>query len=87
MPIDVTEIQKGWIYRTQKNQERLVLGWDKDDRVVYSSRGGNVMNPFHNCHVKCSAQRFADAVEEKVREVPDVQPFIDGNNAQTVIVR
>lgn len=87
MPIDIADIKKGSVYRTKNNQERLVLGWDKDGRVVYSSRGGNVMNPFHNCHVRCSEQHFANAVEEKVREVPNVQPFIVANNAQTVIVR
>ena len=52
MAIAVSEIKKGWIYRTRNNQERMVLGWDKDGRVVYASRGGNVKNPFHNCHVR-----------------------------------
>lgn len=87
MSIEVSDIIKGCIYRTEKNQERLVLGWDKDDRVVYSSRGGNVKNPFHNCHVRSSDARFAKAVKEKVGNVADVQPYIIANNAQTVVVR
>lgn len=87
MSIAVSEIKKGWIYRTKKNQERIVLGWDKDGRVVYSSRGGNVKNPFHNCHTRSSEARFAKAVESAVEEVPDVEPFIKANNAQTIVVR
>ena len=87
MPIEIAEIAKGCIYRTKRNQERLVLGWDKDGRVVYSSRGGNLKNPFYNCHVRSSEARFAKAVDSKVRDVTDVQPYIIANNAQTVVVR
>lgn len=87
MPIPVSDIHKGGIYPTPNKQERLVLGWDADGRVVYSSRGGNVVNAFKNCHTRCSESRFAQAVGAKVRDVPDVQPFIIANNAQTVVVR
>jgi hypothetical protein len=87
MAIAIGDIEKGWIYRTKNNQERLVLGWDKEGRVVYASRGGNVMNEFKNCHTRSSNQRFAEAVDKKVREVPDVAPFVIANNAQTVVVR
>lgn len=87
MPINATDIEKGWVYRTNTNQERLVLGWDKDGRVVYSSRGGNVMNPFKGNHTRCSESKFAEKCDTKVRQVPDVGPFIAANNAQTVVVR
>ncbi len=87
MQISVSDIQKGWIYRTPTNQERLVLGWDKDDKVVYSSRGGNVMNEFKNSRTTSSAETFAQACSEKVREVSDIDKFIDDNNAREVVVR
>jgi len=87
LAILVSEIERGWVYRTPSNQERLVLGWDKDGRVVYSPRGGNAMNPFHNDRTSCSAETFARACSEKVRQVPDIAPFITANNAQDVVVR
>ena len=39
MAMAESDILKGWIYRTSNLQERLVLGWDRDGRIVYSSRG------------------------------------------------
>jgi hypothetical protein len=87
MTISIADITKGWIYRTKKNQERLVLGWDKDNRVVYSSRSGKKLNPFRSGHTRSSESLFVESVITKVREVPDVQPFIIANNAQTVVVR
>lgn len=86
MPIAISDIQAGWVYRTLTNQERLVLGWDKDGRVVYSSRGGNVKNPFKNNHTRCSSDRFAEKCETKLRQVNDISSFIKANNAQTVVV-
>ena len=87
MAIEISDIAKGWIYRTRKNQERLVLGWDRDGRVVYSSRGSDKAIPFRNCHVRCSANRFAAACEAKLGEMPDLKSFIIANKAQTVVVR
>lgn len=87
MAIVISDIAKGWIYRTKKNQERLVLGWDRDGRVVFTSRGNDKANPFHNCHVRCSANRFVDAVEAKLGEMPDLKSYIIANKAQTVVVR
>jgi len=87
MPVNITDIEKGWVYRTSTNQERLVLGWDKDGRVVYSSRGGHVMNPFKGNHTRCSESRFAEKCDTIVRQVQDVGSFITANNAQTVVVR
>lgn len=87
VPIAVSDIAKGWIYRTRKNQERLVLGWDRDGRVVYTSRGSDKANPFRNCHVRCSESRFVDAVEAKLGEMPDLKSYIVANKAQTIVVR
>lgn len=87
MAIAISDIEAGWVYRTPTNQERLVLGWDKDNRVVYSSRGGNVKNPFQGIHTRCSAERFAEKCEAKLRQVTDLPSFINANNAQTVVVR
>lgn len=86
MAILIGDIEKGWIYRTPKNQERLVLGWDKDDKVVYSSRGGNVMNEF-NTRTKSSEESFSEACSEKLRQVSDIESLIESNNARDVVVR
>ena len=87
MAIAESDIQKGWIYRTSNNQERLVLGWDRDGRVVYTSKGKSDAAPFHNCHVRITGKRFAQRVIAKVEQVADVQPYIVANKATTVVVR
>lgn len=87
MAMSETDIQKGWIYRTSNNQERLVLGWDRDGRVVYTSKGRNDAAPFQNCHVRITAKRFAQRAIGKLEQVEDLQPFIIANKATTVVVR
>jgi len=87
MAIVVADIEKGWVYRTHKNQERLVLGWDRDGLVVYTSRGRDKEHPFRNCHVRLSAERFVSAAVDKIREMPDLQDYIVANKATTVVVR
>ncbi|GAB3383498.1 hypothetical protein GCM10027432_13420 [Lysobacter fragariae] len=87
MAMSESDIQKGWIYRTSNNQERLVLGWDRDGRVVYSSKGRNEAAPFHNCHVRITTKRFAQRAIGKLRFVEDVQPYVIANKATTVVVR
>jgi len=87
MAMSETDIQKGWIYRTSNNQERLVLGWDRDGRVVYTSKGRNEAAPFHNCHVRITAKRFAQRAIGKLEQVEDLQPYIVANKATTVVVR
>lgn len=87
MAIAISDIATGWIYLTKKNQERLVLGWDRDGRVVFTSRGNDKANPFRNCHIRCSAKRFVDAVEARLGEMPDLKSYIVANKAQTVVVR
>ena len=87
MAMSETDIQKGWIYRTSNNQERLVLGWDRDGRVVYTSKGKNDATPFHNCHVRITGKRFAQRAIGKVSQVENLQPYIVANKATTVVVR
>ena len=88
MPIPISEIEAGWVYQTSNKQERLVLGWDAHGRVVYATRGGNVMNPFQGQHTKSSAERFAEkCTVAKVRQVTDLSIYITANNAQNVVVR
>ena len=86
MPIAIHDIEPGWVYRTTRGQERLVLGRDIHGRVVYSSRGGNVMNPFRNQRTTCSAESFAEKCEAKVRQVSDLQTYIVANSAGAIIV-
>lgn len=87
MAMSETDIQTGWIYRTSNNQERLVLGWDRDGRVVYTSKGRNEAAPFLNCHVRVTAKRFAQRAIGKLEKVEDLQPYIVANKATTVVVR
>lgn len=86
MSIVVTEIEQGWIYKIKRNQDRLVLGFDGEGKVVYASRGGNAMNPFDSGYTKSDPDRFASACIEKTRKVPDIQHFIKLNNATAAIV-
>ncbi len=87
MAMSEDDIQTGWIYRTSHNQQRLVLGRDRDQRVVYVSKGRNPEAPFHNCHVRINARRFAERAIGKDRFIDDVRPYIVANKATTVVVR
>ena len=70
MAMSESDILKGWIYRTSNQQERLVLGWDRDGRVVYSSRGKNPEKEFQNCHVRITGAKFAQRAIGKL----DLEP-------------
>jgi len=87
MAMSEDDIQTGWIYRTSNLQERLVLGRDRDQRVVYVSKGRNPAAPFQNCHVRITGRRFAERAIGKVRCVDDVWPYIVANKATTVVLR
>lgn len=87
MPIAISDIEPGWVYRTSRGQERLVLGRDIHGRVIYASRGGNVLNPFRNQRTTCSAASFAEKCESKVRQVSDLDSYIQANSAGAVITR
>ncbi|WP_345294213.1 hypothetical protein [Luteimonas vadosa] len=82
-----SDIQTGWIYRTSNHQERLVLGRDRDGRIVYVSKGRNDAAPFRNCHVRITPRRFAQRAIGRLRQVEDVRPYIIANKASTVVVR
>ncbi len=87
MAMSESDILKGWIYRTSNLQERLVLGWDRDGRVVYSSRGKNPEREFQNCHVRITGAKFAQRAIGKLRQVDDLKAYIVANKATTVVVR
>lgn len=87
MAMAESDIEKGWIYRTSNQQERLVLGWDRDGRVVYTSKGKNDAAPFLNCHVRITARKFAQRAIGKVSFIEDLRPYIIANKATTVVVR
>ena len=87
MAMSESDILKGWSYRTSNLQERLVLGWDRDGRIVYSSRGKNPEKEFQNCHVRITGAKFAQRAIGKVRQVEDLKAYIVANKATTVVVR
>ena len=87
MAMAESDIQKGWIYRTSNQQERLVLGWDRDGRVVYTSKGRDEAAPFRNCHVRITPQKFAQRAIGKLRQIEDLPSYIVANKATTVVVR
>ena len=86
MAMAETDILKGWIYRTSHEQERLVLGWDRDGRVVYASKGKGAA-PFQNCHVRITTRKFAQRAIGKVSFIEDLKPYLIANKATTVVVR
>lgn len=87
MAMSETEIQAGWIYAVSGRQERLVLGRDRDGRVVYVSKGRTDAPPFHNCHARATVKQFAQRAVSKLRCVDDLRPYILANKAKTVVVR
>ncbi len=87
MAMAESDIHKGWIYETSNQQQRLVLGWDRDGRVVYTSKGKNPDGPFLNCHVRITTRKFAQRAIGKLREVEDLHEYIVANKATTVVVR
>jgi hypothetical protein len=87
MAMSESDIHTGWIYRTSHNQERLVLGWDRDGRVVYASKGKDADRPFQNCHVRITGRKFAQRAIGKVGEIDDLKLYLIANKATTVVVR
>lgn len=87
MPIDQSAVQVGWLYKTTKNQERVVLGCNSDCKVVYASRGGNVQNAFDHREAS-SLERFAEACSERVKQLSsdELQVIVQLCNASPVIV-
>lgn len=87
MGISTNEIEIGYEYQTPNNQDRVVLGYDKDGRVVYGSRGGNVKNPY-TIREACTKERFADACSQKGRQIThdELDKIINDTNARSVLV-
>ena len=86
MAINVADIEKGFLYKTENNQERVVLGHDDDGKVVYAARGGNVQNKF-DTRFSCQPERFAAACEEKLHRINSemFETIIDDCNARNVL--
>lgn len=72
MPIDQNAVQLGWLYKTENNQERVVLGCNSDCKIVYADRGGNVKNAFDHREAS-SLERFANACSETVRQLTEAE--------------
>ena len=87
MAMAESDIQPGWIYRTSHNHEWLVLGWDRDGRVVYVSKGHDKAAPFRNCHVRVTTKKFAQRAIGKLTFIEDLHPYVIANKATTVVVR
>jgi hypothetical protein len=87
MAMAESDIDKGWIYRTSHNHEWLVLGWDRDGRVVYASKGHDETKQFQNCHVCVTPKKFAQRAIGKVRQVENLRAFVVATKATTVVVR
>ena len=87
MAMAESDIEKGWIYRTSHNHEWLVLGWDRDGRVVYAPKGHDPGRLFGNCHVRTTTKKFAQRAIGKLRQVEDLRPHLVATKATTVVVR
>ncbi|BBL22352.1 MULTISPECIES: hypothetical protein [Acinetobacter] len=70
MAITANDVQRGWLFKTPNNQERVVLGFNEDNKVVYASRGGNVKNSFDHREA-CSIERFVDSCSERLEQYSD----------------
>jgi|GEM_PF-1517084 len=87
MSIKESDVVIGGKYKTEGNQERIVVGCSADcKKVVYASRGGNVKNAFDNREAS-SLSSFAEACSEKIGQLTDdeLQEAIKTCNAQNAV--
>lgn len=86
MPINDAEVVIGGKYKTENNQERIVVGCNVDCKVVYALHGGNVQNAFNNRETS-SLSRFAGACSEKIGQLTadELQEAIETCNAQNAV--
>ncbi len=86
MTIDVADIEKGFLYKTENNQERVVLGHDDKGEVVYAARGRNVLNKF-DTRFSCQPERFTEACEERLQKINSemFEKIIDDCNARNIL--
>ena len=87
MTINVNDVELGWLFKTSNNQERAVLGFDEDNKVVYASRGGNVNNLFDHREAS-SIERFASSCSERLEQYSDdrIAEIIVQCNAQNLVL-
>lgn len=67
MTINVNDVERGWLFKTENNQERVVLGFNNENKVIYASRGGNVKNLFDHREAS-SIERFAESCSERLEQ-------------------
>lgn len=86
MPINESDVVIGGKYKTEGDQERIVVGCDADCKVVYASRGGNVQNAFDHRQAS-SLSRFAEACSEKIDQLTadELKEAIETCNAQNTV--
>lgn len=68
MGIKIEDIEVGYEYETPEKQDRVVLAFTGEDKVIYASRGGNVKNPY-NQKIECQKERFAKACAKKKNKI------------------
>jgi hypothetical protein len=61
-------MNKGDLFVTPTNQERLIIGTTKDGSLVYATRGGNTTHDYDRCEIQ-TPERFSSVVEKMLRTV------------------
>ena len=86
MSINESDVVIGGKYKTEGDQERIVVGCNEDCKVVYASRGGNVQNEFDHREAS-SLSRFAEACSEKIGQLTtdELLEVIETCNAQNAV--
>lgn len=86
MSINESEVVIGGKYKTENNQERIVVGCSSDCKVVYASRGGYAKNVFDHRDAS-SLDRFAEACSEKIGQLSpgELKEIIETCNAQNAV--
>jgi len=87
MPINTNAVERGWLFKTPNNQERVVLGFNEENKVVYASRGGNIKNLFDHRETS-SIERFAESCSERLEQYPEdrIAQIIVQCNAEALIL-
>ena len=86
MPIKETQIAIGYEYQAGNNQDRVVLGYTKDMRVVYATRGGNKKNPYDHRYTS-KKETFAKACYARGAKLKPLalKQIIQNTHADSVI--
>ena len=88
MTINVNDVERGWVFKTPNNQERVVLGFNEENKVVYASRGGNVKNLFDHREAS-SINHFASSCSDRLEQYSEdrIEEIIIQCNAQNLALR